>query len=446
MDRSSQDLTTGSLWKKIMIFSIPLMISNLLQVLFNLSDIAVVGRFAGAAALGSVGSTTILVVLFTSFLIGMGNGVNVLVARFCGAKKQKDLSETVHTALLLCMAVGVIILLAGLFSSRAILELLHTKPELIDGSTRYLRIYFLGMPALAIYNYGNAVFSAVGNTKKPLLFLSVAGVINVALNLFFVIVCHMDVAGVATASVIAQYISAVLIIYSLLREKGECQLKWKELRLNRGKAGMILSIGIPSGVQAAIFQVANLFIQAGVNSFSATMVSGNAAAANADAIIYDVMAAFYTACSSFLGQNYGAGKKDRVKKSFLISQLYSFVSGVILGGLLLLFGREFLSLFTKETAVIDAGMQRLVIMGFSYAVSAFMDCAIAASRGLGKSLVPTIIVIGGSCIFRIVWIYTIFAYFHTIQSLYLLYVFSWTITAIAELIYFRIIYKKLVVR
>lgn len=440
--KMERNLTKGNLWKQIFVFSLPLMISNLLQVLFNMADIAVVGRFAGSTALGAVGSTTTLVTLFTGFLIGMAGGVNVLIARYLGAKRPKSVEDAAHTAVIICQLTGIVIMAAGLLFAYDILHLLHTKDELIAGAALYLRIYFLGMPALAIYNYGNAVFSAVGNTKKPLYYLTFAGIVNIVLNLFFVIVCRMDVAGVALASVISQYISAILILISLFRSKEVYGLCFSKLRLNGKMASAILMIGLPSAVQYGIFQLANLFIQFGVNSFDATMVAGNSAAANADGLVYDVMAAFYTACSSFIGQNYGARNKDRVRKTFLITLTYSFGAGAVIGLVLELFGWQFLGLFTSEAAVIDAGMNRLVIMGFSYAISAFMDNAIAASRGLGKSVVPTIIVIMGSCVFRIIWVYTVFAYFRTVPSLYLLYIFSWSITAMVEMLYFRKVYRS----
>lgn len=442
MDTVRQDLTTGPLGKQIMVFSIPLILSNLLQVLFNMADVAVVGRFAGTMALGSVGSTTILVSLFTGLLIGLASGVNVLTALHFGAKNERELAETVHSAALVCAMAGILLLTVGVVFARNILELMGTKPELIAGAVLYLRIYFLGMPALGAYNFGNAVFSAVGDTRRPLYYLSVAGAVNIVLNLFFVIVCRLDVAGVAIASVVSQYISAVLIVRALFRAGEEPYgLRSAELRLRRGRAEAILAIGVPSGLQNGIFALANLFIQAGVNTFSATLVAGNSVATNADALVYDTMAAFYTACSSFIGQNYGAGKKERIRRSFSISMGYSFGAGLLLGLLLLLFGRQFLGLFTTDPAVIEAGMHRLTIMSLSYCVSAFMDCTIAASRGLGKSAVPMVIVILGSCVFRILWVYTIFAWFRTITSLYLLYVFSWTITAVAEIAYFIRIYR-----
>lgn len=438
----SKDLTQGSLAKKILFYSIPLIVSNLLQVLFNMADVAVVGQFAGAMALGSVGSTVTLVAMFTGFLIGLSGGINVLVALHFGAKDKESLSKTIHSAAIVSFLTGVVLLLVGVFFSEGILTLLQTKPELIDGAVLYIRIYFLGMPAMSIYNFGNAVFSAVGDTKRPLRYLALAGVVNVVLNLFFVIVCHMDVAGVALASAVSQYLSAALILIALFRCKEIYGLRLSELRLSSEKARDILRIGLPGGFQNMIFQIANLFIQVGVNSFSATMVAGNSAAANADALVYDVMAAFYTACGSFMGQNYGAGRRDRVLKSYFVSLAYSFGIGLVMGVTLVVFGTQFLSLFTGEATVIEAGMYRLTIMGLSYCVSAFMDCTIAASRALGKTIIPTIIVIMGSCVFRIIWVHTIFAYFKTIPSLYLLYVFSWSITAIAEIIYFVKAYRE----
>ncbi|MEE1031442.1 MAG: MATE family efflux transporter [Ruminococcus sp.] len=333
MKQELQDLTEGSLVKKILIFSIPLIISNLLQVLFNMADIAVVGQFAGSAALGSVGSTTTMVAMFTGFLIGVSSGINVLVALHYGAKDKEGLSQTVHSALIVSVIVGIGLMLVGMGCSGGILRILKTKEELLDGAVLYIRIYCLGMPAMAVYNFGNAVFSAVGDTKRPLQYLSLAGILNLVLNLFLVIVCKMDVAGVAIASAVSQYLAAILILAALFRNKDEYALRMSKMHLNKKKAIAIIKIGLP------------------------------------------------------------------------------------------------------------AGMHRLTIMGFSYCVSAFMDCTIAASRALGKSLAPTIIVIMGSCVFRIIWVYTIFAHYHTISSLYLLYVFSWSITAIAEIIYFAGVYR-----
>ncbi len=436
------DLCTGSLFKKILIYSVPLMFTNILQVLFNMSDIAVVGKFSGPIALGAVGSTSILITLFTGLLIGLASGVNALTALYIGSRSKKDLRETVHTALLLCLIAGILISVLGILFSEWILTAIHTKDELLADALLYLRIYLLGMPALGLYNFGNAVLSAAGDTKRPLYYLLFSGVLNVLLNLLFVIVFRLDVVGVALASIISQYLSAVLILRVLLTTEADFAVSLRGLGIVSDKLARILKIGLPSAFQYAIFAIANLFVQTGVNSFDHVIVEGNSAAANADPLVYDMMAAFYTACASFIAQNFGANKKDRIMKSYLICLLYSFVMGLVLGVALYLLRHPFLALFTNEAAVAEAGMKRISIMALSYCVSAFMDNTIAAARGLGKTFVPTILVILGSCAFRILWIYTVFAYFKTIPSLYLLYVFSWAITAIAEIIYFLAIYRK----
>lgn len=446
--RGEIQFTQGSLWKNIFLFSIPLMLSQLLQVLFNMADVAVVGKFSSAEALGAVGSTTILVSLFTGFLIGMGSAVNVRVAQHLGANDKPRTAASVRTSFVICLTTGIIIMFLCLLSARFMLELLKTKDDLIDGAVLYFRIYALGMPALGIFNFGNGSLSANGDIKRPLLYLMIAGILNVIFNLFFVIVCGMAEDGVALSSIITQYVSAVLILIHMAKKGGDCTFRLRDLKEGADKEELkrTLGLGIPAGLQNGIFAVANLFIQSAVNSFDSVMVEGNSAAANFDSVIYNVMAAFYTACSTFMGQNLGAQKHDRVLKSYFISIAYSFVAGAILGGALYLFGREFLSLFANDEAVIQAGLQRTRIMSFSYAISAFMDCTIAACRGIGKGLVPTIIVIMGSCVFRVVWIYTVFAYFRTIPSLYLLYICSWTITALAEIVCFIVNYKKLSVK
>ena len=440
--RKSGSMTEGPLLPAIVRFSIPLMLSNVLQVLFNMSDIAVVGRFAGPRALGAVGSTTILVTLFTGFLIGMGSGVNVVTARYLGAGRHQEVSRTVHTSALLLLITGLLLGALGFLLTPALLGLLGTKGELMAGAVRYLRIYLLGMPAMAVFNFGNGVLSASGDTRRPLLFLSIAGGLNVALNLLFVIAFQMAEAGVALASAVSQYVSAGLIVLSLARRPEAIGLHRALLRLDGGISRQVLSISIPSGLQNAIFAIANLFIQAGVNTFDAVVVEGNAAAANADALVYDVMAAVYLACSSFMSRNYGAGHRDRVRESYLLCLGLSFGIAAVMSAGLVVFGRAFLSLFTGDGAVVEAGLTRLRVMGCSYAFSALMDCTIAASRGLGRSMVPTVIVILGSCVFRVIWVFTVFAWFQTILSLYLLYIFSWTITGVAELVYFLHCYRE----
>ena len=437
----ARDLTEGALAPQIVLFTLPLIFSNLLQVMFNMVDVAVVGRFAGSLALGSVGSTATLVSLFTSLLIGMADGINVLTATAFGARDRRAQEETVHSAALISLLMGCIIMVLGWLLARPILMLMNTKSELIDGAVLYMQIYFLGMPAAALFNFGNGVFSAVGNTRRPLMYLSIAGGVNVVLNLVFVIVFHMDVAGVAAASAISQYVSAGLVLRALLKSDADYGLHLARLRIVRGRSKAILGLGIPAGIQYAIFSIANLFIQVGINSFDAVTVAGAAAAANADSLVFNVMAAFCTAAASFVGQNYGAGRKERVRNSHILSMVLGSATGAALGIALLVLGRLFLSLFTADAAVMEAGMLRLQVMCLSYGIAPFMDCSIAASRGLGKSFGPMVIVMLGSCAFRILWVYTIFAWVGTCTSLFMLYPFSWAITAAAELWYFRRVYR-----
>lgn len=439
----SKDLTKDSLFKGIFFFALPLIFSNLLQVLFNIADVAVVGRFAGAFPMGSVGSTGTLVFMFTGLLMGLGGGVNVIIAFYIGSKSKKDLDDALYSCFIVCLATGFLLMIAGLASSRAVLVLMNTKPELLEGAVSYFKIYLFSMPAVALYNFGNGVLSACGDTKRPLLFLSIAGVLNIILNLFFVIVLKMSCAGVALASLIAQYLSAFLVMGTVIKGIGSVKFSFRNFKPSREKIFKCIKIGIPSGLQNSIFALANTFIQVGVNSFDAIMVSGTAASSNLDNIVYSAMDAFYMACATFIGQNYGAGNKKRILKSMVISNGYAFFLGSILSLLLYLFGRQCLSLFTKEADVIEAGLVRLSIMCFSYPVASFMDNSIAANRGLGKTFVPSVIVMIGSCAFRIAWVYTIFRHFKTIPSLFLLYIFSWSITAVAEIIYFAVQYKKI---
>ncbi len=422
------------------------MASQLLQVLFNISDLIIVGKGAAGATVpvGAVGSNSTLLTLFTGLLIGLGAGVNVKVAQYAGSKRGEDVKKTVSTAFVLSAVAGVVLFAVCFFFARNMLELLKTKDELVDKAVIYLKIYSVGMPAAALFNYGNGVLSAVGDTKRPLIYLAIAGFLNVGLNLFFVLVVQLDVEGVALASAISQYLSAALVLFRMTKVSGEHKLDFKSFSFDGKKAREVLVLGIPAGIQNAIFAVANLFIQTAINSFPYKVATGNITAQNADSIIFNAMSAFYTACSTFIGQNYGAGKKDRVLKSYFISMFYAFVFGLVLGAAAYFKGDVFVSLFDKDPEVITAGAEKLKVMGWFYGLGALMDATIAASRGIGKSLAPTAIVVMGSCVFRIIWIYTVFASFGTIPSLYLLYPVSWAITALAELGYFIFAFKKTV--
>ncbi|MGN0728981.1 MATE family efflux transporter [Treponema sp.] len=436
------DFSQGSIFRGVILFSLPLILTNLLQTLFTMTDSAVLGRFAGASSVGAVGSTVILVFLSTGIVVGFGSAVNVIVAFFIGTKSDRDIRETVSTSAVVCLAAGSAVCVLGNIFARPVLELMRTKEILIDGAALYFKIYMLGMPALAFYNFGNGILSAEGDTKSPLFFLLTGGMFNVVLDFFLVVYLKMSIAGVAVASIVSLYVSALLVGIKLCRRTDSLALKISRLQVNREKLFRLLKIGIPAGLQNAVFGFANIFIQVGVNSFDASMVIANSAASNSDPLVYNVMSAFYVACSTFIGQNYGAGKKKRVLHSLFVCLFCSFFSAAVIGLFLFVFGEKFIFFFIPDARIAALGMKRLSIMSCSYCVSAFMDCSISASRGLGQTAVPTIIVLLGSCVFRIVWIYTVFAYFRTIESLYLLFVFSWTITALAESFYFARLYRS----
>lgn len=434
-DKDGKNMTEHSLTRGILRFSAPIILTNLLQVLFNMSDIAVVGRFAGAMALGSVGCTAQLVFLFTGIVIGVASGMSVVEAFSLGAHDSNEATRTASTSLVAAIVMGAVLLLLGTALSRPVLCLMHTKDELLDGALVYFRVYLLGMPSLSLYNFAAAMLTAKGDTKRPLLYLLASGILNVVLNLVFVIVFGMAEAGVAYASVISCTAAAALAMHSIVHE---INIK----KANVHTAQRVLRIGLPAALQNAVFAFANAFIQAGVNTFDAAMVAGTAASSNADPIAYEVMGAFYTACATYIASNYGAGKMDRVMKSYLVSLCYAFASGLAIGVGLFVFGRQFLSIFTTDTHVIECGIERLSIMATSYCVASLMDCTIAASRGLGHTFIPSVYVMLGSCAFRILWIKTVFAYFGTIRSLFLLYIFSWAITAACEVQYFIRVYHK----
>ena len=429
------DMTQGSLSRQIIGFSLPLMFTNLLQMLFSMVDLAVVGRFSSSAAMGSVGSTTTLIFLFTGFLMGLGSGVNVLVATHFGARSEKNVRESVHTSFLVCLIAGFLMLALGLIFARPLLELLNTRDDLIDGAELYLRIYFLGMPAAALYNYGNGVLNAIGDTKTPLIFLSAAGVLNVILDLVFVIGLGMSTDGVALASMLSQCVSAGLIVRSLMRSKEIYSLSLKEVRFHKDKAIHALSVGVPAGLQNAIFSVANLFIQAGVNSFSTVVVEGNSAAGNVDNLVYSVMNAFYIACSSFVGQNYGAGRLDRVKKGTWVTLAMGLVYTLATGALLLLGQDAIMHLFTNDETVVFFGEAAMHWFCPFYFLLSILHGLAGAVRGTGASVPPMVVLLVSLCLFRIVWIQWVLPLFSGIEGVFILYPVSWALGAGLMILY-----------
>ena len=439
------DMCSGSILGKLLLFSLPLMCSSILQLLFNAADIIVVGRFAGDNSLAAVGSTSSLINLLTNFFMGLSVGANVLVARYFGAKQKKDLTETVHTAMMLSICSGILLTLIGVIFAPMILIKMQTPEEVLPLATLYLRIYFIGMTAMMLYNFGSAIMRAVGDTRRPLYYLAFAGVINVLLNLLFVIVLRMDVAGVATATAVSQCISAFLIVRCMMNMKDSVHLEISGLRIYSDKFKRILQIGLPASVQGILFSFSNVIIQSSVNSFGAVTVAGNSAGANIEGFVYVAMNAFHQAAISFTGQNVGAAKYERVNKIVITAELCVLTIGVALGNLAVFFGRPLLSMYTSSAEVMDAGMKRMQVICRTYAFCGMMDVMVGALRGLGYSVMPMIVSLIGACGLRLIWIFTFFRMepFHTVTSLYLTYPVSWFITFMTHVICFIIVRRKL---
>lgn len=439
------DMCSGSILGKLLLFSLPLMCSSILQLLFNAADIIVVGRFAGDNSLAAVGSTSSLINLLTNFFMGLSVGANVLVARYFGAKQQEDLEKTVHTAMTLSIISGIILTVIGSVGARQILILMKTPEDVLPLASLYLRIYFLGMTAMMLYNFGSAILRAIGDTKRPLYYLSIAGVINVILNLIFVIAFHMDVAGVAAATAISQCVSAFLIIRCMMKEQGSIHLDVKKLHIASDKFKRILQIGLPASFQGIIFSFSNVIIQSSVNSFGAVTVAGNSAGANIEGFVYVAMNAFHQAAISFTSQNVGAAKYERVNKIVYTAELCVLVVGTVLGNLAVLFGYSLLRMYTASPEVMEAGMRRMEVICRFYALCGMMDVMVGGLRGLGYAVMPMIVSLIGACGLRLFWIFTFFQMerFHTVTSLYMTYPASWFLTFLAHVVCFIVVRRKL---
>ena len=373
------DMCSGSVFQKMLLFAIPLMCSSILQLLFNAADIVVVGRFAGDNALAAVGSNSSLINLLTNVFVGLSIGTNVLTAQYYGAKKEKDLKETVHTSILLSVCSGVILTIVGIVGAKPLLELMQAPKEVLSLAVIYLRIYFLGMTSTMVYNFGSAILRAVGDTQRPLYYLLGAGIINVILNLFFVITCHMGVAGVAAATAISQTISAGLVVRCLIKEQGGIHLDLRALKINRKKFARIVRIGLPAGFQGMVFSLSNVVIQSAVNSFGAVAVAGNSAAANIEGFVYMAMNAFYQATISFTSQNYGAREHKRIYRILFAGELYVIITGVLLGNLAVFFGKPLLGIYSPSADVVAAGLGRLKVICTLYALWMYLSVRFGAS-------------------------------------------------------------------
>lgn len=437
------NMCEGPILGKVLIFSIPLMLSGILQLLFNAADVIVVGRFAGSQSLAAVGSTSALINLLINVFMGFSVGVNVLVARYYGGRKERDVSETVHTAVTLSLVCGLILVAVGLALTRPLLELMGTPGDVIDKAVLYMQIYFIGMPANMLYNFGSAILRAVGDTKRPLYYLSAAGVVNVILNLISVIIFHMDVAGVALATIISQAISAVCVLRCLMRHESCLKIRLGELKIHKEKLMGIVKVGLPAGMQGAIFSISNVLIQSSVNSFGSIAMAGNTAAQNIEGFIYNAMVAVYQANLSFTSQNYGAGKFSRINRIMFICIGVVSVVGFSIGVLAYGAGTSLLSIYSSDPEVIAYGMTRLQIIGLTYFTCGIMDTMVGSIRGIGYSVLPMLVSLTGACLFRIIWIFTIFQWSHTLLTLYISYPASWVLTATAHIVCFFLIRKKL---
>ncbi len=436
------DMCNGPIFGKLLVFALPLMLSGILQLLFNAADIVVVGKFSGSHALAAVGSTGALINLFVNVFIGFSIGTNVLVAQYFGARDEKNVHETVHTSILLGIVGGFILIVAGMVFAKPMLEWMDTPEDVLSHAVLYMRIYFIGMPAMLVYNFGAAILRAIGDTRRPLYYLLSAGVINVILNLFFVIVLDMGVAGVATATVISQIVSAILIVRCLMHSDGIYRLDLHELKIYKRKMVHIAKIGLPAGVQGAVFSLSNVLIQSSVNSFGSIAMAGNTAAGNIEGFVYTSMNAVYQTALSFTSQNVGGERQDRIPKIVFQCLAIVTVVGAVLGNLAYQCGPFLLNIYSSDPGVIQYGMSRMQIICQWYFLCGIMDVAVGILRGMGYSVMPMLVSLAGACGLRVLWIFTVFVWKHSLFVLYLSYPITWTITLAVHFICFFVIWKR----
>lgn len=428
------DMCNGPILPKVIAFSLPLMLSGCLQLLFNAADVVVVGRFAGSESLAAVGSTTALINLLVNLFMGLSVGANVMVALTIGSGDEEGTRDNVHTAISISLISGIILIFVGFFFTRPLLVMMGAPSDVLDKAALYLKIIFLGMPANMAYNFGSAILRATGDTKRPLYYLSFSGVINVVLNLYFVIMLHMDVAGVGLATIIAQYISAALILFCLCRTEGPCHLNIRKLYIHPKRLGRMMRVGLPAGVQGCLFSLSNVLIQSSINSFGSTVMAGNSAAANIEGFVYISMNAVHQACVSFTSQNTGARKPERINKILFSCLGLVSVIGITLGVGANFFADPLLSIYSTDPAVILAGKTRFLWVCTPYVFCGIMEIFMGIMRGLGYSIVPMIVSLSGACLFRIIWLSTIFAWYPTMDVLLMSYIVSWILTAMIHLV------------
>ena len=442
MKRAEIDMLGGSLTKNIFRFTIQVILTGVLQLLFNACDMAVVGQFAGSSALAAVGATTYLTNLLVNTFLGLSIGVNVIAAQYVGAKNQEQLKKTVNTAITVSLLSGILLAVIGICVSRICLIYMNTPDNIIDQSLLYIRIYCLGSPAIMVYNFGAAILRAQGNTKQPLFYLACTGVINVILNMILVIGFLLDVAGVAIATLVSQVVSAILVIRYLVRQKGAFHLDIRKLRIDKTILGRILRVGIPAGLNNTVFSISNMQIQSSINLFGSAAIAGCSAATSIEGFVYAATNSMHQAGINFTGQNVGAGRRDRVPKILRLCLLYAGLFGLVLGFAVYGLGRPLLSLYTHETADIEYGMIRMAVLMLPYFLCGIMEAVAGVLRGLGYSVMPTVVTLVGACGFRIIWIQTIFKTWTSLEVLFLSFPISWVLTTIAHFIFYLVVAKK----
>ena len=422
----------GALLKKILIFSLPIMAMNILQILFNAADMVVVGQFAGGSALAAVGATGSIINLLVNLFMGLSVGTSVVVAQDYGADRTDGVSRSVHTSITISMFGGVFVMALGLLFCQPLLRLVGTPDDIIALSALYMRIYFFGLPASMIYNFGAAILRAVGDSRRPMYYLVIAGIVNVILNLFFVIVLRMSVAGVALATIISQYLAMVLIMICLYRSEGAIRFFPSQLRIDRQKLAQIVRIGLPAGLQNLLFSISNVLIQSAVNSFGSAMVAGSSASAHVEGIVGTTMNAYYNAAITFTGQSMGAKQYKRIDAIAKVCTMLIFATWLILSGLTMLFGRPLISFFSSDPEIIRLGLLRLNVMMIAYFTCGMMNVFPGLTRGMGYSILPMVSTLVGACLMRIVWLYTFFAWYPTVIMLFACYPITWALAGIGQ--------------
>lgn len=446
MERTSKyeiDMTKGILFPKILLFSIPLMLSGILQLLFNAADLIVIGQFIeDEAPLAAVGATSSLINFFVNVIIGVSVGSNVIVARYFSSGKNKEVHDAVHTSIALCLLLGIGVGVVAFVLSGPILKLMDTPSNVIELATTYVHIYFAGLPASMLFNFGSAILRGVGDTKRPLYYLTFSGFVNVVLNIIFVTKCNMTVEGVAYATIISQAISAFLVVMCLIKTSSSYKLVIKDIRINKGMALKILHVGLPAGIQGMIFSISNMLIQSSVNFFGSEAMSGNTACQNIEGFVYTSMNAVYQTALSFVSQNYGVGNYKRIRTVILECIGLVTAVGLIMGNTAYLFAHSLISLYKPDEIVIQYGIVRMSVICTTYCLCGIMDVLVGILRGLGYGIMPMIVSLIGACGLRILWIYTVFRQYHTLKVLYYSYPFTWFVTALAHILCLLIVARK----